>query len=579
MSGRGLIEFADAFSQELRPGEVIGSQSDSGAVRLGMDAEACLSVEGGALRIAPASLPGWGRQGLAYGPLPHRPGLALGVFLLPGHLNAQSADGTLRESLAVGFFESLLPPNPLEAGPAFVVQAHPEAHGRLCAAKRRGLHPLLWGLPALPLYLLLVLRERGVVFYAGALEAGRHLPALPLLRPLAVEPYAPPAQRLYAGIFQAVAGEQGYQADTRVYGVRAALWPEGAGWGTALAADPQPQLGRRAARGGVWRLETAGMVLYPEAPGGLLHVRLLPPAVLRWRYLDPEHHLALELTGREARLRLRYGSQSLVLAAGPDEGEPTAPRWVQVLDDGRYLGISLDGRPLFPEPLLEPRLAEAHGVGLVGQGADLEVHPREIRLPPWLEPARPALPRGDRVVLDPRLDQPSEALLLFWEPTLGPGRLEPAEGGVRLEGSGRTFYTVPWAVAWADLEAEILPAPRCRAGVGFWQDAGHHLVVALELGEGMSRLAAHLRFAGYEDPRRAVWVGLPGLESQRPFRLRVVLDGERFLAYLDDEPVLYRALQDIYPGAERLETRRVGLALSGYGEDRGSIFRSWKARR
>lgn len=578
-----LSQVSDDFSQQVRPGEVVGSPSDCGAVRLGVDVEARLSVDAGGLRLSALGVPGWGRQAIAYGPLENRGGLALGVLLLSGHANAQ-AEG-LKESLAVGFFDQPVPDLPLEAGPALVLQGHPRANGRLCAAKRQGVSPLLQGVPALPIYFLVLLRERGVLFYAGALEATGSLPALPSLRPLGLEPYGPVARWLYAGVHQAVGGERSHRADTRVYGVRVVHLPQWQGWGPALAADPQPQLGRRAALGGVWRLGKPGMLLEPAEPGGLLHLRLTPPAALLWRYHDPENYLALELGGGLARLCLWYRGRSLELAVEPYPGDPGAPRWVQVLDDGKALGITLDGRALFF--LEEPRLADGRGVGLVGLGADLEVHPRRVDLPSSLAIGHPRLPKGQRTVLVPYLGDPSEELLLFWEPTLGPGNLAPAEGGIRVEGAqgARSLYTVPWAdLGMADLEVEVLPAQggeaRCRAGVCFWQDEKHHLVVALDLEGEEFRVVAYLRFAGYEDPRRAVWAWIPRPRgSGVGLRLRAVCDGHRFLAYLDGEPVLYRALADIYPGALALELRRVGLGLSGHGEDDGSVFRAWVARR
>jgi len=605
-------EVLDRFTQEVLSGEVVGSPSDCGVMRLGLDAEAKISVEAGGMRFAPLVTPGWGRQGIAYGPFIRQAGLALGVFMLNGHNNSQASPerptlwqrgsknprtplkahfshDLLLENLAVGWFDHPVSDRPLEAGQAFVMQGHPVANGRLCAAKVQGLHHLLLGIPNVPLYLLVVQRDKGAAFYAGSLEGSRHLPALPRLRPLAIDPYELGAQEVYACIYQSVLGERGYRADTRVYGVRATVIPEWQGHGTALVVDPQPQLGRKAALGGRWQLSSPGMLQWPDEPGGLFHVRLTPPASLIWRYRDPEHYLALELNPREARLCLRFGAKQYVLAAEPHTLNPLEPRWVQVLDDGQALSIILDGRPLFREgPLYELRLSQETGVGLRGQAADLEVHPREIRLPPTLELGQPWQVKGQQTVFAPYLNQASDSLLVTWEPTSGPGILTLAEGGLTIEGAGpeRTAYTIPWDNPHlADLESEILPpcphkGVQSRAGVCFWQDEKHHLVVALSLDETERAVVGMLRFAGYEDPLGRVWTNVPDrLYHGVPVRLRVVCDGEQFLAYLDDEPVLYRALHDIYPGADRLHIRRVGLALSGYAEDSGSIFRTWIARK
>ncbi|WP_337867451.1 hypothetical protein [Meiothermus sp.] len=613
-------EILDRFAREVLYGEVIGSASDCGAVRLGVDAEAKISVEEGVLRFAPLDTPGWGRQGIAYGPFAHRPGLAFGVFMLNGHHNSQTYDAEpgslprrlvrsqkdtalrtpfkahfsaqpIRENLAVGWFDCPVPNNPLEAGQALVMRGHPKENGQLCAAKVRGLHHLLLGVQNNPIYLVSVLREKGVAFYAGSLEGSRHLPALPKLRPLSIDPYSLTAKDLYAGIHQSILGEMGHRVDTRVYGVRVAQIPEWQAYGTAQIADPQPQLGRKAAHGGVWQLDGPCMLLRPEEAGGLFHLRLTAPASLIWRYRDPRNYLALELNPHEVRLRLQYDLQQYVLAAQPYTGAAQQPHWVQVLDDGQALSITLDGKPLFSErPILEHRLGNETGVGLIGQAADLEVHPREVTLPAVLELGLPWQVKGQQTVFAPYLNHAAEDLLISWEPTLGRGKLMPAEGGLRIETTGaeRTVYTMPWnCTDLADLEVEILPPGQCagqkqqsRAGVSFWQDAKHHLVVALCLDDNESSVAAMLRFAGYEDPYDMVWSRVPDLLYHGvPLRLRVVCDGVRFQVYLDEEPVLYRALSDIYPGADRLSIRRVGLALSGYGEDTGSVFRSWIARK
>ncbi|MDW8426238.1 MAG: hypothetical protein RMK51_09915 [Meiothermus sp.] len=611
-------EILDRFTQEVLYGDVIGSASDCGAVRLGIDVEAKISVEGGVLRFAPLDTPGWGRQGIAYGPFARRAGLAFGVLMLNGHNNSQTVPPgalppplvggqagetlripfkahffpqTLRENLAVGWFDQPVPTNPLESGQALVMQGHPCQNGRLCAAKVRGLQHLLLGVQNNPIYLLSVLREKGVAFYAGSLEGSRHLPALPRLRPLTIDPYSLTAGDLYAGVHQSILGERGHRVDTRVYGVRVLHIPAWHAHGTALLADPQPQLGRKAAHGGVWQLHGPGLMLRPQEAGGLFHVRLTAPASLIWRYRDPGHFLALELKNQEVRLRLQYGLQQYVLAAEPYRGEAQQPHWVQVLDDGKALIVTLDGRPLFSEhPIYEHRLADEVGVGLVGQAADLEVHPREVVLPPELDLGQPWQARGQTTVFAPYLNRAAEDLLISWEPTLGRGNLMPAEGGVCIEAAGgeHSLYTMPWdSPNLADLEVEILPPGQARgqnqqsrAGVCFWQDARHHLLVTLCLDDNESSVTAVLRFAGYEDPFDRVFSRVPDLLYHGvPVRLRVVCDGSRFQAYLDDEPVLYRALNDIYPGADRLHIRRVGLALSGYGKDTGSIFRAWIARK
>jgi hypothetical protein len=63
-----------------------------------------------------------------------------------------------------------------------------------------------------------------------------------------------------------------------------------------------------------------------------------------------------------------------------------------------------------------------------------------------------------------------------------------------------------------------------------------------------------------------------------PYVLRVVFDGERFLAFVDDLPVLYRALSDYRPSAQSLRIKAVGLVANWeWGDDSGSTFSNFTA--
>ena len=95
--GNGQIDGLDD-----RPGgHVIGAHCSSGQERLGTDVEGVLSIDNGALRIAPLVEAGFGRAVLAYGPFSTRPGLAFAVYMLNGHNTAQA------EPLPDTFFERL----------------------------------------------------------------------------------------------------------------------------------------------------------------------------------------------------------------------------------------------------------------------------------------------------------------------------------------------------------------------------------------------------------------------------------------------------------------------------------------
>ena len=59
----------------------------------------------------------------------------------------------------------------------------------------------------------------------------------------------------------------------------------------------------------------------------------------------------------------------------------------------------------------------------------------------------------------------------------------------------------------------------------------------------------------------------------------VAFDGQQFLAWINDQPVLYRQITDIDPSAERLTIRRVGIATNWeWGDDTGTRFTRFVAR-
>jgi hypothetical protein len=52
-----------------------------------------------------------------------------------------------------------------------------------------------------------------------------------------------------------------------------------------------------------------------------------------------------------------------------------------------------------------------------------------------------------------------------------------------------------------------------------------------------------------------------------------------YLAFINNEPVIYRALTDVYPKAASLSINRVGIAVNWeWGNDTGSIFQNFMAK-
>ena len=65
----------DVRRRSPRRDAVVGSRTPNGVPRLGVDRERRIAIDHGALRFQPLVKPGWGRQGIAYGPFraPARP--------------------------------------------------------------------------------------------------------------------------------------------------------------------------------------------------------------------------------------------------------------------------------------------------------------------------------------------------------------------------------------------------------------------------------------------------------------------------------------------------------------------------
>ena len=142
--------------------------------------------------------------------------------------------------------------------------------------------------------------------------------------------------------------------------------------------------------------------------------------------------------------------------------------------------------------------------------------------------------------------------------------------------------------ALADLEVTITPAgisrgtrEKGRSGLILWQDPDNYITVTafVEDWPAMS-IAAFFRLDGFEELFDAVWSNVgTRLHWGEPHRFRVTFDGCEIAAYINGEPVLYRSLGDVYPGARRLAIRRAGLVANWeWGNDTGSSFADFVGR-
>ena len=141
----------------------------------------------------------------------------------------------------------------------------------------------------------------------------------------------------------------------------------------------------------------------------------------------------------------------------------------------------------------------------------------------------------------------------------------------------------------ADLEIEITPpgtgrgqreAGRC--GLIFWQDPKNYITITSYLDDSYpgASVSSFFQIGGFEELYDAVWSMVADrIVWGKPFRFRTVFDGLRYQSYVDGEPVLYRALSDVYPGLPPLAIRKVGLVTNWeWGNDTGSLLRNFAAK-
>jgi hypothetical protein len=634
----------------------MGSLGPRGALRLGRDAERTMQIDNGALRIPMLETPGWGRQGVAYGPVTRRPGRAMAAYVLNGHntsqtdtrpegrkakalrlareapqLRLKTERSVFLDNLAVGWFPDEAPKDPRRGSHAFVMHAATVLNGELRITSAEHTMPVYRGVQNVPIYYVVVLRARGAIFYAASVDGAAGLGAYPAMRPMGIDSHALGVVDLYPGIHQCVLGEVGYRVATRVFGVEVTDVAELASWCTsAVFADhltgDGPLDGHTPERGRPWRmmqgsLARTGRGLVSDRGGSALAGLDEPAGLL---------HIEIDTGPQPGSLGLRMradeSGEGFGFTIGPGgshlDGSAVDPRWrlrpdaqhsVQVTDDGDQVGIYLDGE-LVSSTWVTPSESPSHNIVVeLAAGTtvlrDLEVHPRRVPLPTDLQMGQPWLPAPSVVRVRDAFAAHSGSSDLAgtatsdggpaWERSLGTGEfVRERTGGVRVDASieqpcpGRTLYTVEWdEPGFAEIEIDAVPpgsgrgeGHAGRGGVVFWQDAQNHLVINPWLddypGHDGSSVSAFLMARGREDMYEAVWSNV-GREVHwgQSYRLRVAFDGAQFLAWINDQPVLYRRITDIDPRAEPLEIRRVGIATNWeWGDDTGTVFTRFAAR-
>jgi len=351
-------------------------------------------------------------------------------------------------------------------------------------------------------------------------------------------------------------------------------------------------------------------------PTGLLHAVIETSAEqvgeigLVWRAVDGASYWSLRLSETQTRLVLTDSGRDEVIATMDGGLRPSSSYSVQILDDGQLISAFVDGRLLFGRRVTDERNGSAVRVGVLSQSSAsriraFEAHPRTVSIPAALDLGASWSRTGQRVIVTETFDGVARELVgkpttsggQVWQRSRGSGMIDLLGDGTALvratstlPNPGRTLFTVDWAErGFAELEAVIRPPDQSvggeqkgRCGVVFWQDADNYLIVStyLDSWHPTSSISSFFRIRGYEEVYDAIWTNLDRhVTWGQDYRLRVAFDGQQYLVWANDEPVLYRALTDVYPKQAPLAITRVGLTVNWeWGDDTGSVLKKFVAK-
>ncbi|NJK47791.1 nucleotide-binding protein [Candidatus Gracilibacteria bacterium] len=545
----------------------------------------------------------------------------------------------ISENLAVGWFPNEIPANPLDEGNAFIVHAASHENGELWTRVGSNMLSAFKGLQNLQIYYITILREAGAAYYIASVPNARGLAAYPNMRPIAIEPFNRDAT-VYAGIYQSVQGEIGFWVDTRVYGTQIHKIPELTTWyGTAVAADSltgDSLLGdTKAEIGGLWTVcqghyqktangtlaisEHSLGILDTDITSGLVHLILetsdtITTAGIVWRFQDSENFWSFLIGGEKCQLLIQENGIGKSIAISDRwHLEPNTVHSLQVLDDGTTFSLYLNGKLVFDTAFSDTRLQNSTGVGIQSLESNnssyfrsLEAHPRSIAIPKQLDLGSPWVAEGKQVLVSDNFTSDRVTDLagtmttigdLPWRKEIGTGIVEYTENNsakvkasAKKHNPGRTAYTVAWEnPEFADIQVEITPpgskrgqGEKGRGGLIFWQDPENYIIINNWLDDWFAgaSISSFFTINGFEDLYDAVWTNVGSRVSWGvSHRLRVVFDGLNYTAFVNDEPVLYRSLRDVYPNLAPMTINRVGIVANWeWGNDTGSVFNNFIAK-
>lgn len=542
------------------------------------------------------------------------------------------------ENLVLGWFPSEAPQDPVNAGNTFTVHAGGPRNGELWTRVRGRHQVVLTSLQNIPVYYMIILREQGAAYYASSLSGALGLIGYPYMRPLAIDTSCKNTD-VYAALHQSVLGQIGFRVDTRVYATQIKQIPDLMSWyGTAHMADSLQGEGALAGSmtetGDMWIVGSGGFqrthqgakpvgtnnlaIVDSGVPSGLIHL-LIEAASAReevrilWRYQDVNNYCSVTIGSDSCHIGIQENGIWCNIASDKTRylcADRTNS--LQILDDGHTFTLYWNGETLFDQQFVENRLQYATAVGIhtFAQSDTLwvrnfEVHARSIPIPQDLNIGCPWKKEGQREVIAEDFIGAAGDLAgkittvgaKVWRKEIGLGNIHlTGAGSAKVQATatdpapGRIAYTVEWDYPQlADIEIGIVPPgtakgqnERGRGGVIFWQDERNYITVSTWLDDNYSgsSISSFFYLSGYEELYDAVWTNVDRrVHWGRHYRLRVAFDGVNYLAYVDDEPVLYRALTDVYPKLRPLTIHRVGLVANWeWGCDTGSVFTGFTAK-
>jgi hypothetical protein len=540
------------------------------------------------------------------------------------------------ENLALGWFSIEAPTAPTVQGHALVMHALGAECGELWASVAGVEQRTVPGLQNVPLYFLVVLRDQGAAYYVSTIPKVPSIPAWPLMKLIAIDPSGV-GPSMFAGIHQSVLGQIGFRVDTRVQASRVEVISEFESWfGSADGADTLSGVGSldasvadtgqqwliaegafaRTENGVVGAAASNLAILMLQRPIGFVRVQVRTTyepgtAAIIWRAINEDNYWCFEVGTHSCHLWVKERGRLCKLpGTRMHRLEPSTENSVQIADDGQNIRLYLNSALVYSSELSDARLAHGQGVGIQAVGGSsvvlsrFEAHPREIRVPESVILEPPWLAEGREIVVRDDFDRaPSDLEGTItshgqqrWSRSIGSGQLWlTGERSVRVRASvqrpspGRTAYTVPWSsTSLADVTVNITPPGRRRGegeqgrgGLIFWQDERNYITLSLWMNDSYGfSVSSFFYIDGYEELYDAVWTNI----GQRvhwgvPFDFRVVFDGNHYMASVNSEPVLHRALTDVYPDQESLSIRRVGMVANWeWGNDTGSLFREFVGR-